>query len=202
LILKKQYLVLGLAVTFLFVILAAASAPAEQVLGADARLVYLHGAWVWAALLVFIAAAGIGLAGLILRRDLLHTWSRALGRTGLLLWITYLPLSLLVMQTSWNGLFLAEPRWRLSFSFAIAGLLLQIGISFLQPVWSSIANLGFASMLLWILQGTENVMHPPAPILNSHSIGIQFSFALMFLLLALAGLQIALLFRRLDQQVN
>ncbi len=179
-------------------ILSAASAPAEQVLGADARLVYLHGAWVWAALFGILAAAAVGLAGLILRREILYAWSRSLGRAGLLMWIGFLPLSLMVMQTSWNGLFLAEPRWRLSLSFAVAGLALQVGVSLFQPVWASVINLGYATLLLWILQGTENVMHPPAPILNSHSLGIQFSFGLMLVLLALAVWQIALLFRRLE----
>jgi hypothetical protein len=176
-----------------------ALAPAEQVLGADARLVYLHGAWVWIALAGILASALVGLVGLILKRDQLHTWSRALGRAGLLFWVTFLPLSLVVMQTSWNGLFLAEPRWRLSISFALAGLALQAGISLLQPVWASWTNLGFAVLLLWILQGTENVMHPAAPILNSHSLGIQVSFALMLLLLAFAGWQIASLFHRLEK---
>ncbi len=189
-----------LVVTFFLIVIIAALAPAEQVLGADARLVYLHGAWVWAALAGILASAVVGLLGLILNRDRLHAWSRALGRAGLLLWITFLPLSLVVMQTSWNGLFLAEPRWRLSISFAMAGLALQVGISLLQPVWASWANLGFAVLLLWILQGTESVMHPPAPILNSHSLAIQVSFALMLLLLAFAGWQIASLFHRLEKQ--
>ncbi|MGE5222433.1 MAG: hypothetical protein ACM3PY_08350 [Omnitrophica WOR_2 bacterium] len=200
LIRKNNVPYLSLAFTVLFVILSAASAPTERVLGADARLVYLHGAWVWTALFGILAAALTGLAGLILRRESLHAWSRALGRAGLLLWITFLPLSLVVMQTSWNGLFLAEPRWRLSLAFAAAGLALQIGISLLQPIWASISNLGFASLLLWILQGTANVMHPPAPILNSHSMRIQLSFGLMLIFLSLAGWQIALLFRRLELQ--
>src|SRR5690606_9937862 len=95
-----------------------ALSPAERTLGLNVRVVYLHGAWVWAALAAFLAAAGAGLAGFIRDRAsengslTLHRWSRALGRTGLLFWITYLPLSMWAMQTNWNGLFLAEPRWR------------------------------------------------------------------------------------------
>jgi hypothetical protein len=91
------------------------------------RVVYLHGVWVWAALAGFLAAAVVGLAGLVSRRWKLHLWSRALGRSGLFFWITYLPISLWAMQANWNGLYLAEPRWRIGLIFAIGGLLMQIG---------------------------------------------------------------------------
>ncbi len=75
----------------------------------------------------FIAAALAGLLGLILHREIFHAWSAALGRTGIVFWLTYLPLSLIAMQTNWNGLFLAEPRFRLAIIFAVTGVLLQVG---------------------------------------------------------------------------
>src|SRR3990172_1257814 len=80
--------------------------PAEKSLGANVRVVYLHGVWVWTALLAFLAAAGAGLVGLILQNEKLQRWSRALGRTGLFFWISYLPISMWAMQTNWNGFFL------------------------------------------------------------------------------------------------
>ncbi|MRR30923.1 hypothetical protein EG834_11500, partial [bacterium] len=79
--------------------------PEEKDLGANVRIVYLHGAWVIAAELAFALAALVGLAGLVLKRDALHDWSAALGRTGIVFWVTYLPLSMLAMQSNWNGLF-------------------------------------------------------------------------------------------------
>src|SRR3990170_6797747 len=116
--------------------------PAERTLGVNVRVVYLHGAWVWTALACFVAAAGTGLAGLLSRRPALHYWSRALGRVGLFFWITYLPISLWAMQTNWNGLFLAEPRWRLGLIFGVAGLLLQVGLSLVEnPAWASVFNI-------------------------------------------------------------
>jgi hypothetical protein len=111
--------------------------PAERLLGANVRVVYLHGAWVWTALAAFVAAGLVGLAGLLTRRAALHCWSRALGHTGLLFWVTYLPISIWAMQTNWNGLFLAEPRWRLALVFAVSGLLLQLGLALLdRPAWT------------------------------------------------------------------
>jgi hypothetical protein len=172
--------------------------PAEATLGANARVVYLHGAWVWASLAAFIAAGAAGLIGLILRRESLHTWSRALGRTGLLFWITYLPISLWAMQTNWNGLFLAEPRWRFAMIFAITGILLQLGLSFLPVIWTSIGNLVYVITLFGFMQATENVMHPPGPMLDSEFGRIQIFFIILSGLLLFAAWQVARWLHNLD----
>lgn len=166
--------------------------PAEKSLGTNVRVVYLHGAWVWVALLSFYAAALVGLIGWIIRRDRLHYWSRALGRTGLFFWITYLPLSMWAMQTNWNGLFLAEPRWRLAVVFAIGGLVLQVGLSLLEnPAWASAANILYAVLLWLALQSTEQVMHPSSPVLSSGAWRIQLFFGGLVLLTLLVAWQVA-----------
>ncbi|NLG73753.1 MAG: hypothetical protein GX495_17140 [Chloroflexi bacterium] len=187
-----------------FVILLAAMAgltalgPAEKTLGTNVRVVYLHGVWVWAALAAFLAAALAGTAGLILRRLNLQQWSQALGRTGLFFWITYIPLSLWAMQTNWNGLFLAEPRWRLAVIFSITGLLLQTGLAVMDsPAWSSAANTGFFLALIFSLQSTENVMHPESPIFQSEALNIQLFFLTLLALALLAVWQAARWFYQL-----
>ena len=76
--------------------------PEEKSLGSNVRIVYLHGAWVLTAEIAFAAAALAGLLGLVLRKDIFHAWSAALGRTGIIFWINYLPLSLFAMQSNWN----------------------------------------------------------------------------------------------------
>jgi hypothetical protein len=169
--------------------LLTAIGPAEKSLGVNVRIVYLHGVWVWTALVAFIAAAIVGLLGLITSKESLQRWSLALGRTGLIFWITYLPLSMWAMQANWNGLFLAEPRFRFAVIFTISGLLLQIGVTLLEnPAWASGANMLFAVALFVSLQSTESVMHPESPILNSDSQNIQlFFFALLLLTLLAAG---------------
>ena len=168
-------------------------------LGPGARIVYLHGAWVWASLAGFTAAALVGLAALITHRLGLHYWSRALGRTGLCFWITYLPISMWAMQTNWNGLYLAEPRFRLAVIFSIGGLLLQVGLALLEnPVWASAANIVYAVALYGALFNTQNVMHPPAPMLDSHASSIQLYFLLLFTLTLLAAWQVARWWRQME----
>jgi hypothetical protein len=175
-------------------------APSEKTLGPNVRVVYLHGVWVWTALVLFFAAAVTGLVGLIFRWEAWHGWSRALGRTGLVFWIPYLPISLWAMQTNWNGLFLAEPRWRLAMIFSIFGFLLQAGVTLLEkPVWASWANLGYFLALMIALRFTSTVMHPPSPILDSEVSRIQFYFAGMLALTLLAAWQVARLWHRLER---
>jgi hypothetical protein len=112
-----------------------------------------------------------------LRRKELHLWSRALGRTGLVFWITYLPLSMWAMQTNWNGLFLQEPHWKLAIVFAVGGLVLQVGLTLIEnPTWASGFNLIYWLVLLMALQVTEEVMHPASPVFNSDSTRIQVFF--------------------------
>lgn len=186
----------SLAAVILGILLLTALAPAEKTLGEHVRIVYLHAAWVWTALITILAAALTGLAALLIRRLELHYWSRALGRVGLLFWITFLPMSFLAMQATWNGLFLAEPRWRTAFNFAVTGILLQLGLSFLQPIWASIFNIVYGASLFFSILGVVNVLHPASPIRESNSITIQlFYIGLLALCLLLAGLVTLWLFK-------
>lgn len=173
--------------------------PTEKTLGVNVRVVYLHGVWVWAAMICILTSAGAGLIGLIARQEGLQLWSRALGRTGLIFWITYLPISLWAMDTNWNGLFLAEPRWRLGLTFAIAGLLLQGGLVLVgDPAWASLINLVYAFFLMVALQTTEQVLHPSNPIFGSSAWRIQFFFITLLALALLAAWQLARWFKAID----
>ena len=156
-------------ITVIAIALLTLLGPEEKSLGANVRIVYLHGAWVLTAEIAFFAAALAGLFGLILRKDIFHAWSAALGRTGILFWVTYLPLSLFAMQSNWNGLFLAEPRFRLAMIFAVTGILLQIGLWIFNISWlTSLANIIYIVVLRVIFSTAENIMHPPpSPIFNS-----------------------------------
>lgn len=156
-------------ITVLAIALLTFLGPEEKSLGANVRIVYLHGAWVLAAEVAFIAAALAGLLGLALRREFFHAWSAALGRTGIVFWVTYLPLSLFAMQTNWNGLFLAEPRFRLAMIFAVTGILLQVGLWLFNISWlTSLANIAYIITLRVVFASAQNIMHPPpSPIFNS-----------------------------------
>jgi hypothetical protein len=178
-----------LFITLIAIALLALFGPEEKTLGANVRIVYLHGAWVLTAELAFLAAGLTGLLALITRREIFHRWSAALGRTGILFWVTYLPLSLWAMEANWNGLFLSEPRFRLAAIFAVTGVLLQIGLWLINTDWvTSLANLIFIVVLRVVFSTAQNVMHPPpSPIFNSGNyMIIGFFLALNFLTLIAA----------------
>ncbi len=183
-------------------ICVAAFSPLEQTLGASARLVYFHGAWVWVGLLVFMAAAFAGLLGLLVRKPSVHHWSRALGRTGLIFWLVFLLMSLYLMQISWNGLFLLEPRFRIPFNFAIVSILLQLGLSLLPAgLISSAGNLFFGLALAYGMRGIDTVLHPVSPILNSSARDIQAFFLILLVLLLLSAWQMACVWMKAEHKV-
>ena len=176
-------------ITVIVIALLALFGPEEKSLGANVRLVYLHGAWVLSAELAFVAAALAGAVALITRRDAFHRWSAALGRTGIFFWVTYLPLSLWAMESNWNGLFLSEPRFRLAVIFAVTGVLLQVGLWLIDTNWiASAANIVYILVLRVIFATASNVMHPPpSPIFNSGNYAIIGFFLALIALTLLAA---------------
>ena len=178
-------------ITVIVIALLTLFGPEEKSLGSNVRIVYLHGAWVMAAEVAFIAAALAGLLGLLLRKDTrsVHAWSAALGRTGIIFWLTYLPLSLIAMQANWNGLFLAEPRFRIAMIFAVTGILLQIGLWLFNIPWlTSLANILYIIALRVVFATAQNVMYPPpSPIFNSGLWNIIIFFVVLNILAWVAG---------------
>ncbi|TFH32746.1 MAG: hypothetical protein E4G99_12370 [Anaerolineales bacterium] len=167
--------------------------PPERSLGANVRLVYLHGAWVWTALISYAIAAMIGITGLVLKRLRWNQWSLTMGRVATFFWLSYIPLSIWTMQANWNGLYLAEPRFKVAIDFSIAGILIQIALVLLRDVrWGSALNTLFFAGLWLTLRSTQQIMHPPSPILTSDSILIRLFFFLLVGLCLLAAWQVSL----------
>lgn len=166
--------------------------PSERTLGTNVRFIYLHAAWVWTALIGLGAAAVLGLAGLAARRDSLHAWSIALGQSGTLFLLTYLPLSLLAMQLTWNGLYLDEPRWRVGLNLAVLAVLIQgANLLLARPHVGSLLNAAYFPIMLWLLSRTQEVMHPVAPILSSDSIAMKTLYVAVFALCLLSSVFLA-----------
>jgi len=167
--------------------------PSERSLGVNVRLVYLHGAWVWTALIGYAVAALAGISGLLSKRLQLQQWSLTSARTATFFWLTYIPLSLWTMQANWNGLYLAEPRFKVAVDFAIAGILIQIALIILRDFrWGSVVNTLFFGALWITLRTAEQVMHPPSPILTSDSVSIRLFFFMLVGLCVLAAWQFSL----------
>jgi len=175
--------------TLLLIAVLASFGPEEAALGSNVRIVYLHGAWVITAEIALLAAGITGLVALMSRRESHYRLSAALGRTGIVFWVTYLPLSLWAMQANWNGLFLLEPRFRLALTFAVVGVLLQVGLWLIGLPWlTSIANALFAFVLFTAFATIPDVLHPPpSPIFSSGMWNVILFFVALNLLTWLAA---------------
>lgn len=196
----KKNLAIGLLFTLALIGCITALAPVERTLGERARLVYFHGAWVWTGKVIFAASAFAGLGGIVLpvmwkSRKVWQRASLALGWTGMVFWLTYLPLSLLVQQMNWGGIFWDEPRWRVPLMFGVVGLLLQTGLILFENLrLASAANLVFGAALWWSLGTIQNVLHPDSPIFQSNAQLIQMFFSALLALSILSGVLLACLF--------
>jgi hypothetical protein len=175
-------------------------APNDVTLAGTSKVVYLHGALVWTALLTLTAAGILGLmalaAMLIKRSDVLHAWTLALGRTGLVFWLAYIPVSMLASRMAWNAVFLAEPRYTTAFRVLAVGAIAQVLVMLInRPAVSSGLHAAQAVILWALLLTTPSVLHPDNPILRSAS-SIQFFFGLIVLACGVAALQVARWWRR------
>jgi|YNPBryulayer2012_1023412.scaffolds.fasta_scaffold00777_12 hypothetical protein len=182
---KSARLIIRTVFLILIAIFIAILAPPERTLGSQARLIYFHGGWVWAALIGFGLSGAIGVFGFLNRKIPLLTCSIALQRSALIFWLLFLPMSLWVMQVSWNGLFLAEPRFRIPLNFAIIGLIFQVATSlFANLRLSGLVNFLFAGGLFWALASAEYILHPQMPILNSQAGVLRYIFFALVILLS------------------
>jgi hypothetical protein len=175
------------------IVLVTLLGPREQSLGAVARIVYIHGALVWVAMLTFAVAGLLGIFGLLATLDLapalekLHKWSRAAGRVALLFWIGYLPLSMWAARAAWGHVFLEDPSFQNAFRILAVALIAQV-IIWLRPNPSWLAgllNAGVSAFMIFQLASTQKLMHPQSPIGDSNSLLIQLYFYLLSALCAL-----------------
>ena len=186
----RRYRIALFAANLLLLLIVTLLSPLEQTLGWRVRAVYFHGAWVWTGKAAFGLAALAGLVALVWakRRAFGADVSLALGRAGLVFWLTYLPMSLWVQQINWGGIYWDEPRWKVPLAFGVAAILIQVALALFDlPLLTAAANLVFGVALWWALASIQNVLHPDSPIFGSGSILIELFF------IALVGLSLLFL---------
>jgi hypothetical protein len=197
---SRERIGVSLLVLAIVALALAWAAPSDVTLAGTSKVVYLHGALVWTALLTLTVAGVLGLAALIAmlvkRGDLLHAWTLALGRTGLVFWLAYIPVSMLASRLAWNAVFLAEPRYTTAFRVLAIGLIVQVIIVLVNRSAISSGLHAAQAIILWaLLLSTPSVLHPNNPILRSTP-SIQFFFGLIVLACGAAALQVARWWRK------
>jgi hypothetical protein len=194
-LMDRERIGVSLLVLAVIALALAWAAPNDVTLAGTSKVVYIHGALVWTSMLTLTAAGVLGLAALaamfIKRVNMLHAWTLALGRTGLLFWAAYIPVSMLASRMAWNAVFLAEPRYTTAFRVLAVGIIVQVIILLVnRPVVSSTLHVAQAAILWVLLLTTPSILHPNNPILRSTP-SIQFFFGLIVLACGVAALQVA-----------
>ena len=163
--LSREGIGVSLVVLAAAALLLAWAAPNDVTLAGTSKVVYLHGALVWTSLLTLTAAGVAGLAALVAMRfkrdNVMHAWTLALGRTGLLFWAAYIPVSLLASRMAWNAVFLAEPRYTTAFRVLAAGIIVQVMVWLVnRPIVSSGLHAVLAGVIWELLLTTPSILHP------------------------------------------
>lgn len=158
-------------------------APVEASMGSGIRIVYLHVALIWTAMLGFAATGLIGAGVAVTNRP---GWLRTMQMVG---WVTFgfyvasVIVSLIAEQVNWGAILWQEPRNTAVFNGTAVALIVLI-LSHMLP-WRRLAGLlavGLAAFIVLSLPGAERVFHPTDPIGSSTSGAIQNTFYGAFLL--------------------
>ena len=192
-LLSREGIGVSLVVLAAVALLLAWAAPNDVTLAGTSKVVYIHGASVWTAMLALTIAGITGFAALVLvkHRAVLNVWTLALSRTGLLFWIATLLVSIIASRMAWNAVFLAEPRYTTAFRVLAVGIIVQVIILLVnRSVVSSALHVAQAVILWALLLTTPSILHPDNPILRSVP-SIQFFFGLIVLACGVAALQVA-----------
>ena len=165
--------------------------PAERTLGQTVKLVYLHGALVRTAMILFAISFPVNLAALLGGQGGWLVWGKALIWTAVLIWLIHTLFSMVTTYVAW-GVFIAwfEPRTRFTFTLALAGVVI-VAIAHLvdDGRFSALVYLLLAGLTMGLAPRLGAIQHPLNPIGSSPSNTIRAYYAAIQLVaLAMSGL--------------
>ena len=177
--------------------------PAEQTLGQTVKLVYLHGALVRAAMLLFVVSLSVNLAALLSGRSSWSIWGKALIWAAVAIWLVHTLFSMVTTYAAW-GVFIAwfEPRTRFTFTLAVIGVTIVVISQLVDDArFSALAYLLLAGLTLGLAPRLGAIQHPLNPISSSPSDAIRtYYLAIQIVTLAMAGLIVVWLRGRLGSE--
>lgn len=163
--------------------------PAEQTLGQVVKLVYLHGALVRTAMVLFLISLPINLVALITGRSGWLAWGKALSWTAVLTWLAHTLFSMVTTYAAW-GVFIAwfEPRTRFTFTLAIVGTVIVV-VAYLvdHARFSALAFVLVAGLALGLAPRLGVVQHPLNAIGSSPSNAIRGFYAAILVVTLATG---------------
>jgi len=165
--------------------------PGEQTLGQIVKLVYLHGALVRTAVILFAISLPVNVVALINGKDEWLVWGKALSWVAIGIWLAHTLASMVTTYAAW-GVFIAwgEPLTRFTFNLAGVGVVVLVVTQLVaNPRFSALVFSLLAGVILVLLPGLGIIQHPLDPIGSSPSSTIRiFYAAILVTTLAMGGL--------------
>lgn len=191
-------LFIGLAVLLILLLWVS---PGERTLGQIVKLVYLHGALVRTAVMLFAISLPVNGVALFNGRENWLVWGKALSWVAIGIWLAHTLTSMITTYAAW-GVFIAweEPLTRFTFNLAAVGLVVVVVTQLVaNPRFSALVYLLLAGVILVLLPGLGIIQHPLDPIGSSPSITIRiFYAAILVIMLAIGGLMVVWLHDKLS----
>ena len=166
--------------------------PAEATLGNVVKIVYAHGAAERVSMYAYLLGGTLGLAALVVRNESTTRWTRAVTETAIVFWFAQFVISAPAQVLAWGAFTLDEPRvagavWILALTALVYGVARWVN----EPSWVALAAAANTAIVILVLRGEINILHPIDPILGSNSITIKAFYAAIVLVTGALAVQFA-----------
>lgn len=166
--------------------------PAEATLGNVVKIVYAHGAAERVSIYAYLLAGALGLVALAIKNESVARWTRAVAETAILFWFAQFVISAPAQVLAWGAFTFDEPRvasalWIL----ALTALVYLVARWIDEPGWLPFAAVANVTIVILVLHGAINILHPVDPIVASDSIAIKVFYAAIVLVTGALALQFA-----------
>ncbi len=166
--------------------------PAEATLGNVVKIVYAHGAAERVSMYTYLIAGALGLVALAIKSASVARWTQAATETALAFWLAQIVISAPAQVLAWGALTLDEPHvssalWIL----ALTTLVYLVARWIAEPGGLALAAVANAVIVMLVLRGALNILHPIDPIIGSDSIAIKVFYAAIVLVAGMIATQCA-----------
>ncbi len=167
---ETRYIPSSIVVGAVSAIVLSLLTPNEATLGPSIKLVFLHGASIWVALILLTISGVCGLGYLFSHSESLIEWSRGSLIASMILMAITGVLALVSAYIAWGGMYWREPRFvALVEMLAFGSLIIAVGILSGSKLFTGAINLFYMAAAWFLLNRAGLVMHPKDPIFTSSS---------------------------------
>ena len=127
---------------------------------------------------------------LLTMTETLARWAQATGETAIVFWLAQFVISAPAQVLAWGAFTLSEPRVASALVVLIATALVYVVARWLgDPTWMSLAAIANAAILVIVLHGAINILHPVDPIVGSDSPAIKIFYVAIVVVTGLVAAQ-------------